>query len=223
MQPLKVLITGTTGMVGEGVLHVCLQNPKVEKVVVINRKTLGWSHPKMTEIIHSDFYNLKSIESQLTDLDACFFCLGVSSVGMDADTYYRVTYTLTMHVAETLSRLNQDMTFTYVSGMGTKSSREGGKHWSLVKGKTEYDLSQLPFKQVFAYRPGFIRPIKGLQHTHPYYRYINWTFPIGRLLYANAFSTMEEVALSMIEVSQNGCEYAVLNGKEIRETALKAR
>jgi hypothetical protein len=156
-------------------------------------------------------------------LDACFFCLGVSSVGMDADTYYRVTYTLTMHVAETLSRLNQDMTFTYVSGMGTKSSREGGKHWSLVKGKTEYDLSQLPFKQVFAYRPGFIRPIKGLQHTHPYYRYINWTFPIGRLLYANAFSTMEEVALSMIEVSQNGCEYAVLNGKEIRETALKAR
>ena len=170
MNPLQVLITGSTGMVGEGVLHVCLQNPKVAKVVVLNRKTLGWSHPKMTEIIHPDFYNLKAVENQLTGLDACFFCLGVSSVGMDAETYYRVTYTLTMHVAETLSRLNQDMTFTYVSGMGTKSSREGGKHWSLVKGKTEYDLSQLPFKQVFAYRPGFIKPIKGLQHTHPYYR-----------------------------------------------------
>ena len=122
---IRAIITGTTGMVGEGVLHECLQNPLVEAVLIINRKSLGITHPKLTEIIHADFYDLSPIEKHLGGYNACYFCLGVSSVGMKEPAYFKVTYTLTMHVAETLSRLNADMVFCYVSGAGTDSTEIG--------------------------------------------------------------------------------------------------
>ncbi|MGN6292981.1 MAG: NAD-dependent epimerase/dehydratase family protein, partial [Chitinophagaceae bacterium] len=158
---MKVIITGTTGMVGEGVLHVCLQDPRIESVLIINRKTLGRTHPKLKEILHADFYDLSAIENDLRGYDACFFCLGVSSIGMKEPDYYKVTYTLTLHVANTLVRLNPGMSFSYISGAGTDSSEKGRSMWARVKGKTENDLMKLPFRQVFAFRPGFIKPIKG--------------------------------------------------------------
>jgi len=220
--PIKVIITGTTGMVGEGVLHECLLHPQVEAVLVINRKPCGVIHPKLKEIIHANFYDLSPIEDQLSGYNACFFCLGVSSVGMKEEAYYTLTYTLTMHVATTLCRLNTGMTFCYVSGAGTDSSEKGRSMWARVKGKTENDLMQLPFQQVFAFRPGFIRPIAGLQNAHPFYKYINWLFPIGRALYPNGFCTLHELGVAMIRVTGHHNERKVIDGNAIIALAKEA-
>jgi uncharacterized protein YbjT (DUF2867 family) len=218
-EKIRAIITGSTGMVGEGVLHVCLQNPAVERVLIINRKPLGITHPKLTEIIYEDFFNLSPIKDQLGGYNACFFCLGVSSIGMGEPQYFRVTYTLTMHVAETLSRINNDMTFLYISGAGTDSTEEGRSMWARVKGKTENDLMKLPFKAAYAVRPGFIRAIKGLRHTHSFYKYIGWMFPVGRSVYSKGFCTMEELALCMIRVAQKGYDKKVLEGNDIIKIA----
>jgi uncharacterized protein YbjT (DUF2867 family) len=211
---IKVIITGATGMVGEGVMYECLQHPDVEAVLVINRKPCGVVHPKLKEIVHHDFFNLSAVENELSGYNACYFCLGVSSVGMKAEEYYRLTYTLTMHVAETLSKLNPEMTLCYISGAGTDSN-EKGKGWASVKGKTENDLMKLSFKQVFAFRPGFIKPITGLSHTHSFYKYINWLFPIGRALYPIGFCTLKELALAMINVTNQDYNKKVVDGKDI--------
>jgi uncharacterized protein YbjT (DUF2867 family) len=211
---IKAIITGATGMVGEGVMYECLQNPDVEQVLVINRKASGVSHPKLKEIIHADFFDLSAIRDQLTGYNACFFCLGVTSVGKKADEYYKLTYALTMHVAETLVKLNPGMTFCYISGAGT-DSEEKGKGWAAVKGKTENDLMKLPFKQVYALRPGFIKPIEGLSNTHSYYKYINWLFPIGRALYPNGFCTLKELAAAMIHIVNQPYPKKVIEGKDI--------
>ncbi len=213
--PIRVIITGTTGMVGEGVLHMCLNNPAVDAVLIINRKASGITHPKLKEVIHSDFYDLSPIESQLTGYNACFFCLGISSVGIGKEDYYKVTYTLTMHVAETLSRLNEGMTFTYVSGAGTDSTEQGRSNWARVKGKTENDLMKLPFAHCYAFRPGFIKPIPGLKRTHSFYKYINWLFPVGRAITPGNFCTMQELGLAMIHVVQRGYNTSVIEGRDI--------
>lgn len=211
---IKAIVTGATGMVGEGVMHECLQNPYVEQVLVINRKPSGVSHPKLKEIIHADFFDLSAISDKLTGYNACFFCLGVTSVGKKADEYYKLTYTLTLYVAETLAKLNPDMTFCYISGAGT-DSKEKGNGWAAVKGKTENDLMKLPFKQVYALRPGFIKPIEGLSNTHSYYKYINWLFPIGRALYPNGFCTLKELAAAMIHIVNQPYPKKVIDGKDI--------
>lgn len=217
--PIRAIITGATGMVGEGVLHECLQHPDVEAVLVINRKPCGVIHPKLKEIIHADFFDLFPIATQLAGYNACYFCLGVSSIGMKEQEYYRLTYTLTMHVAETLSRLNPDMLFCYVSGAGTDSSEKGRSMWARVKGKTENDLMKLPFRGVYAFRPGFIKPIKGLTRTHKFYRYINWMFPIGRALFPNGFCTLKELSLAMIHIAQHGYHKKIIDGKDIIQLA----
>lgn len=212
---IKTIITGATGMVGEGVLHECLQHPDVVAVLVINRKPSGVTHPKLKEIVHPDFFNLSAIEELLKGYNACFFCLGVSSVGMNAEQYFQSTYSLTMQVAETLSKLNPDMSFCYVSGAGTDSSEKGRSRWARVKGKTENDLMRLPFRQVIAFRPGFIKPIPGLTRTHSFYKYITWLFPLGRALYPAGFCTLQELALAMIHVVKQGDDRKVIEGKEI--------
>lgn len=218
---IRVIVTGATGMVGEGVLHECLQHPGVEAVLSINRKPLGITHPKLTEIVHADFYNILPVENQLSGYDACFFCLGVSSVGRNVLEYYQATYTLTLHVAEVLSRRNPPMTFCYVSGAGTDSTEKGRIRWARVKGKTENDLMKLPFKEVYAFRPGFIKPTRGLQHAHRFYRYINWLFPLGRAFFPGAFCTLKELGLSMIAVVRQGYRQKIIEGKDI--IALAAR
>lgn len=206
-------------MVGEGVLRVCLNDPRVEKVLVLNRRSVGFNHPKLEEILHLDFLNITPIGNLLEGYDACFFCAGVSSLGMPDEEYYRVTYILTMHVAETLAKSNPGMTFIYVSGQGTDSSEKGRIRWARVKGKTENDLMKLPFKQVYAYRPGFMKPFKGSNHVNPYYKYINWFFPIGKKLMPQGFNTLEEVGLSMIQITLHGSDHVIIEGKEISRLA----
>ena len=211
--PFNVVITGATGMVGEGVLMQCLSSPEINSVLVINRKPCGYVHPKLKEIIHADFFDFSTIENQLTGYNACFFCLGISSVGVDNDTYYKMTYTLTMHVAETFSRLNKNVTFCYVSGGGTNEN--GRLKWAQVKGKTENDLMKLPFEQVFNFRPGFIKPLPGQKYAHKFYKYINWLFPIGRGIYPSGFCTMDELANAMINTLSHHDERRILEGKDI--------
>jgi hypothetical protein len=220
---LNVLITGSTGMVGEGVLLTCLKSPLVEKITVINRRSLGFSDPKITEIIHSDFYNLSSIENQLTGFDACYFCLGVSSIGVSEADYYQVTYALTMHFGETLSRLNSGMVFCYVAGAGTDETERSNMSWARVKGKTENDLDKLPFKALYRYRFGFVKPVPGQQHAKNFYRYINWVLPFGKIVYPEGFNTLEEVGLSMIYVTLYGSEVKKLSGRAITLQADKMK
>lgn len=212
---IRLIITGSTGMVGEGVLFQSLNDERVDEVLVINRRPCGVQHPKLKEILHSDFFDLSSVAAQLKGYDACFFCLGVSSVGMKEDDYHKMTYLLTMHVAETLCRLNPDMSFCYISGAGTDSSEQGRSMWARVKGKTENALMKLPFKAVYAFRPGFIRPIPGMRHTHGFYRYINWLFPIGRKIFPSAFCTLEELSAAMMHTAlyKQGC--GIVGGKDI--------
>jgi hypothetical protein len=172
-------------------------------------------HPKLKEIIHQDFFDFSAIREQLNGYNACFFCLGVSSVGMKEPDYYRLTYTLTMGAAQTLVELNPNMTFCYVSGAGTDSTEHGRSAWARVKGKTENDLFKLPFKQVFAFRPGYIHPTKGLKHAHSFYKYIGWFFPVGRTLFPGAFCTLKEVGLAMIRAAKSGYPKKILEGKDI--------
>ena len=201
-------------MVGEGVLHECLLHPDVEQVLVINRKPGGVSHPKLKEIILKDFFDLSPIESQLSDYNACFFCLGVSSVGMSDDEYRHLTYDLTMNFAKLLAKLNPDLTFEYVSGAGTDSTEKGRLAWARVKGTTENELMQL-FRNTYMFRPGFMKPTPGLKNVKTYYRYIAWLYPIGRALYPAGFSTLQELALAMIKSASIGYEKKVLEVKDI--------
>ena len=216
---MKIIITGTTGMVGEGVMQRCLDNPKVEKILAISRKPNGHQHPKLVELIHQDFTDLTGVEDQLSGFDACFFCAGISSVGVSKEDYEKITYDLTLSFAQTLAKLNPQMTFTYVSGQGTDSTEKGKSHWARVKGKTENDLKKLPFKQVFAYRPGGMKPMEGAKHVLSWYKFFAWMYPIGRKLYPNGFNTLAEVGDSMVNVSLYGYDKFILNGKEITQTA----
>jgi hypothetical protein len=212
---IDAIVTGSTGMVGEGVLHECLLHPLVASVLVINRKPCGIVHPKLKEIIHQDFFDLSAIETQLNGYDACYFCLGVSSVGMKKDEYFRLTYTLTMHVAQTLSRLNPDMVLCYISGAGTDSTEKGRSAWARVKGRTENDLFKLPFKGVYAFRPGYIHPTKGLKRTNPLYKYITWLYPILRSIFPNSACTLKEIGLAMIHVVIQGYKKKSIEVKDI--------
>jgi uncharacterized protein YbjT (DUF2867 family) len=213
-KPIRAIITGATGMVGEGVLLECLQHPNVEAVLVINRKPGGRAHPKLKEIIHSDFYDLSAIAGQLDGYNACYFCLGSTSVGKTKEVYYKLTYTLTMHVAEILVKQNADMTFCYVSGAGT-DSEEKGTGWAATKGKTENALFKLPFKQVFAFRPGFMLPTKGAKNTQTLYKYVSWLFPVGRALYPKGFCKLSELGQAMIKVTEHGYTKKVIEGEDI--------
>lgn len=212
---IRAIITGVTGMVGEGVLHECLNDPQVESVLVINRKPCGVQHEKLKEIIHKDFFDFSAIESALTGYNACFFCLGVSSVGLKEEQYYKLTYTLTLHVGETLSRLNKDMVFCYISGAGTDSTEKGRSSWARVKGKTENELMKLPFGAVYAVRPGFMKPTKGLKNTQSLYKYIGWLYPIGRALFPRYFCTLGELGQAMINAVSHGYDKKILEVSDI--------
>jgi uncharacterized protein YbjT (DUF2867 family) len=214
-QKINAILTGATGMVGEGVLHECLQHPSVSSVLVINRKPCGVVHPKLKEIIHGDFFNFSAIENQLVGYNTCFFCLGMSSVGMNEADFTRGAYTLTMHVAETLCKVNKDMTFCYISGSGTDSTEKGKTMWARVKGKTENDLMKLPFKRVYNFRPGYLHPTKGLKNTLPYYKYLSWLYPILRPIGGNMMSTLSELGLAMIHSVSKGSEKQILEVRDI--------
>jgi len=203
-------------MVGEGVLYECLLNEQVESVLVINRRPCNFEHPKLKEIIHDNFHDFSSIKDQLVGYNAGFFCMGVSSVGMKADLYYKITYEITMQLATLLANINPSMSICYVSGVGTDSSEKGRSKWARVKGKTENDLMQLPFKGAFMFRPGYIQPIKGLKNTYTLYRILAPLYPLWKLLFPNYVSTLKEIGQAMINVVLSGYEKHVIEVKDIK-------
>lgn len=216
---IRAIVTGATGMVGEGVLHECLQDSRVQQILSVSRKSCGVVHPKLTELIVPDFFNLSAVTHQLTGYNACFFCLGVSSVGLKEPEFHRLTHTLTMHVATLLSRHNPDMTFCYVSGVGTDSTEKGSAMWARVKGRTENDLMALPFKQVFNFRPGYIHPTPGLKNTKRYYKYISWLYPVVRQLTPSYVIKLSQLGRAMINAVGKGKQRRVLEVKDIMALA----
>jgi uncharacterized protein YbjT (DUF2867 family) len=211
---VRAIITGATGMVGEGVLLECLAHPDVERVLVINRKPGGVSHSKLREVIHADFFNLAPIEPELAGFNACFFCLGVSSVGMDQDAYRRVTYDLTLSVAQTLAKLSPDMTFCYVTGAGTDSTGRGRLAWARVKGATENALMWL-FPNACMFRPAMMKASPGQKNLKLAYRLLAWIYPIGRALAPAHFCTLQEVGRAMINAAAKGSPKKILEVEDI--------
>jgi uncharacterized protein YbjT (DUF2867 family) len=217
--PMKVILFGATGMVGQGVLRECLLDPGVESVLVVGRTATGRRNAKLREILHDDFLDYSAIESQLTGYDACFFCLGVSSVGMNEQRYRRLTYDITLAVATTLSKLNPGMVFVYVTGRGTDSTEQGRLMWARIKGKTENDLLKLPFKAAYMFRPAAIQPLHGIRSKTAWYQAIYVvTAPLFSLLHRVApkyVTTTEQVGRAMIKVARDGYPRPVLESEDI--------
>jgi uncharacterized protein YbjT (DUF2867 family) len=216
---MNVLIFGATGMVGQGVLRECLLDPGVDRVLVVGRHATGVRDPKVRDVVHGDLWNFAAIESELTGFDACFFCLGVSAMGMKEADYERVTYGITMAAAGTLARLNPQMTFIYVSGAGTDSSERGRMMWARVKGRTENAVLRLPFKAAFAFRPGAIQPVHGVQSRTAWYRVMYSVtgplLPVLRRLMPGAILTTEELGRAMLIVARRGASKPVLEARDI--------
>jgi len=217
---LRAIVTGASGMVGEGVLHECLRDPEVEAVLVLGRRPCGHSDPKLTEILVPDFFDLAKIEERLAGWNACFFCLGVSSVGRNEADYSRLTYDLTMNFARTLARRSPGAAFCYVSGQGTDSTEKGRVMWARVKGRTENELRGL-FARSYAFRPGYMQPAPGLAHALPYYAYISWAYPVLRRLFANSVTTLRELALAMIRAAKDGFDEPVVEVADIVRLAAR--
>ena len=215
---MKVVLLGATGMVGQGVLRECLRDPDVERVLVIGRSSIGNQGEKVREIVHRDFLDFSSIADQLGGYDACFFCLGISSVGMAEQDYMRVTYDYTMAAAQVLAKQNPGMTFIYVSGAGTDSTEKGRLAWARVKGKTENTLFKLPFK-AYAFRPGYVQPLDGIKSkTKLYsalYSVVGGLYPLLRAVFPKYVTTTEQVARAMICVAKRGAPKRLLENDDI--------
>ena len=216
---INAIIFGATGMVGEGVLHICLNHPNVESVLAVTRRPTDITHPKLKEVIHKDFYDYSAIELQLRGYNACYFCLGVTSVGKNEDEYTRSTYELTMRAARTLSRLNPGMMFCYVSGSGTDGTEQGRIMWARVKGKTENELRKLPFKASYAFRPGFIKPIKGLTRAHALSTLLGNAYPLLKVLFPGFVCTLHDLGIAMINITLVGYSKPFLENRDIELVA----
>jgi len=213
---LKIIITGATGFVGEGVLLECLIHPHVEKVLVISRKLYGLDHPKLKQCIVPDFMNLSYAKEELVGYDACFYCVGISSTGLDERTYTHITYDTTIYFADVLSELNPDMVFNFVSGKSTDSSERGNVMWARVKGKTENALKKFPFKNQYNFRPGFMKPTPGQGNVKSFYKVIGGVWP---LLFPKQSCLMKEVGLAMINVVLKGYPKQTLEVEDIKALA----
>jgi len=214
---ISVIITGATGMVGEGVLLACLEHPAVERVLVVNRKHYDTSHPKLKELIAADFMDLSAVADELKGYNACFFCAGVSSVGMKEEEYRHLTYDITLNFAKTLSAVNPDMVFTYVSGSHTDSTEKGKTMWARVKGKTENDLLKLPFKSAYAFRPAIMKPTKGQKSIKSLYKVIWVLYPLFRLLAPGQATTLKVVGRAMINCVLKGYPKPILEVEDIKK------
>jgi uncharacterized protein YbjT (DUF2867 family) len=216
---MKVILFGATGMVGQGVLRECLLDASVACVLAIGRSPTGQRHAKLREIVHDNFLDYSAIESELAGYDACFFCLGVSSVGMNEERYRHLTYDITLAAARTLARLNPQMVFVYVTGRGTDSSEKGSLMWARVKGKTENDLLKLPFKAAYMFRPGGIQPLHGIRSKTAWVQAIYVAAaPLLSLLNRVApkyMTTTEQVGRAMIKVARAGFARPVLESEDI--------
>jgi uncharacterized protein YbjT (DUF2867 family) len=223
---MKVILFGATGMVGQGVLRECLLDPDVQQILSIVRTPSGQQHPRLRELVHTNFFDYSAIEPELTGYDACFFSLGVSSAGMDEAKYKHLTYDLTLAAATTLARLNPNMTFLYVSGAGTDSTERGRIMWARVKGKTENALLKLPFRAAYMFRPGFIQPLHGIRSKTKLYQFfytaLNPILPLLKAAFPKSITTTEELARAMINVARNGYSKPILDVSDIVRAASSA-
>jgi uncharacterized protein YbjT (DUF2867 family) len=215
---MKVIITGVTGMVGEGVLLACLEDPEVASVLAVARKPSGHTHPKLKELLVPDFARLDGLEAGFTGYDACFYCAGVSSVGMSEADYTRVTYDTALAFARTLAELNPGMVMNHVSGAGTDGTGKGRVMWARVKGRAETALAQLPFKRVHNYRPGLMLPMAGQQHVKRSFRLLLGFAPLLALVFP--VLTLKQVARAMINATHGrGAPKPVLEAADIAALA----
>lgn len=224
---MKILLFGATGMIGQGVLRECLRDSDVRLVQTVGRTATGVQNPKLKEIVQPDLFQYAAIEPQLSGFDACFFCLGVASTGMNEADYYRLTYQLTLAAAETLAHLTPQMTFIYVSGSGTDSSERGHMMWARVKGKTENALLHLPFKAAYMFRPGFIQPLHGIQSRTPLYRFFYTltrpVLPLLRRMFPNQILTTEQLGQAMLVAAKRGAPVPLLEARDIRALAKESQ
>ena len=219
----QLIITGATGMVGEGVLHEAIQSPYISQILVINRKPCGVVHPKVKEYLLTDFLKPEEMRATIKGFHACLFCLGVSSMGMNAEEYKQKTYDLTLGFAQILQEENPQMTFSYISGAGTDSTEQGRLAWARVKGKTENDLAQLGFGDYYSFRPAMIQPTPGLKNALSFYKYINWVFPMLRWLAPQMACSLQELGEAMLEVSIFGASIKTVEGNDILALAKQMR
>src|SRR3954451_17360197 len=216
---MNVLILGATGMVGQGVMRECLLDGGVARVVTLGRRATGTAHPKVRELVHADLFHLAPIERELAGLDACFYCLGATAAGKSEAEYARINHDMTLAVAETLARVDPDMTFLYVSGMGTDSTERGRTMWARVKGRTENALLRLPFRAAYMLRPGIILPMHGIKSRTTLYRvfYSLMTplYPALRYLFPRAITTTEHLGRVMLRLARSGYSKPVLESADI--------
>jgi uncharacterized protein YbjT (DUF2867 family) len=216
---MSVLVFGASGMVGQGVVRECLLDPGVARVLAIGRTPTGLRDPKLRELVRPDLWHYTDIEAELSGFDACFFCLGVSVAGLSEEQYTRITYDITITAAETLARLNPDLTFIYVSGAGTDSSETGRVVWARVKGRTENALLRLPFKAAYMFRPGAIEPAHGERSKTPAYRAFYAVagplLPLVRRVFPTAVLTTEQIARAMLIVARRGAPTHILDARGI--------
>lgn len=216
----KVIITGTTGMVGKGVLLECMDHPLIESILLVNRSSANIKHPKVKEVLIRDFFNLSSLEKDLLGYDACFFCLGITSLGETEESYSKITHDLTIHFAKTFLKLNDNSVFCYVSGAGTDSSEKGRTMWARVKGKTENDLLSMGFKGTFMFRPGYIQPLRGIKSKTGWYQALyNIFWPIYLILkhFPGAATNTTHMGLAMINSLEGKCSKTILETRDINE------
>ena len=216
MTNIKVIISGATGMVGEGVMFECLQSPRVSEVLIINRRHYDLRHPKLKELIVPDFFQLNKFAENVKGYDACFFCAGISSVGMKEDKYTHITYDTTIAFAKVLLAVNSNMVFTYVSGSHTDSSEKGRLMWARVKGRTENDLAKLPFKAEYNFRPGAMLPFVGQKNWKSAYKFI---VKIIKAVSPKNVLTMQEVGRAMINAVTVGYPKNLLEIADIKQLA----
>lgn len=213
---MKVIITGVTGYVGEGVLLECLAHPEVEQVLVVGRRSCGRSHPKLKELLVPDFLHLNDAKEQLRDYDGVFYCAGVSSVGKGEAEYTRLTYDTTMAFAKSVLEVSPQATFIYVSGAATDSTEQGRQMWARVKGRTENELSRLGFKQQFNFRPGIMTITPGMRNPKWWMRML---VPVFAVLAPGMTNSMKQVGQAMIHAVQRGYPKNVLEVKDIKTLA----
>lgn len=216
---MKVIIFGATGMIGRGVLRECLLDSEIAAVLTVGRSATGLRHEKLKELVHKDLQDLSAVEDDLSGYDACFFCLGVSSVGMKEEEYRRVTYDITMAVARTLAKLNAGMTFIYVSGSGTDSTEQGRVMWARVKGRTENALLRLPFKAAYMFRPAYIQPRHGIVSRTKLYRVLYTGLgildPVLKKFFPQYYTTTEILGRAMIKAAKRGAPTSIIESKDI--------
>jgi uncharacterized protein YbjT (DUF2867 family) len=222
---MNVVIFGASGMVGQGVLLECLRDADVERVLVIGRSSAGRQHAKLREVVVKDLFDVASYASELTGLDACFFCLGVSSARMSQAGYRRLTYELTMAVAQELVARNSALCFVYISGAGTDSTERGRTMWARVKGATENALLCMPFRSAFMFRPGLIQPLDGIRSKARAYRlgYVLMApvLPLLRRAFPHSILTTREIGQAMLAIARSGWPRPLLEPKDIHAAATR--